>query len=343
MRPLLAVLIGLVAAAVGVTLLPAAGETRHGRAPAGVAWQEAFTPVADTWIEVPYPTDIGAQPNATPHGADVALEAGGWDYGVKQRTLMRFDVPTTIPDTKLERAELELAVTSATIGVFEPPAVTSGTIRLSLRPVTSTWDEATMTGEDPVMVTVPVVIADVAWGPCQGGRCGTARIDALPLVRQWEFTGPFNHGVVIDARGVINRSSTGTSFVVGSRESRTAPTLRLEYSAVPFDLPDLRGTGDFDCGRQGAALRITNGGLSGAGPFRVASTLGASWPVDGLAADATTTIFDPGSVLRSYRIDPDDAVEESNEDNNEIRVAIPACGTPVPLSRIFLPLAQRLR
>jgi hypothetical protein len=231
----LAVLVAGLSAAV---LIPVHGAPEYQPgSTSGVQWLTELTPVADTWIQIARPTNIGARPNKTPRGSDRELRTGWWDFGVAERTLMRFDVPTTMPDTVVKRIELELAITAAGIGVFSPPVVTSGTIRLALRPVTSRWDEATLTGTQAITTSDVLVSADVAWGPCANGRCGTARIDATPLVHAWEQNRWGTYGFVMDAYGISDRPSTGTLFVVGSRESDTPPVLRLEWDIFDFSTP----------------------------------------------------------------------------------------------------------
>ncbi len=308
----------------------------------GQAWDVQITPVADTWIQEAYPPGIGQTPNATPQGAATALYAGWADVGINERAVLRFAVPTNVPDMELRRAELELDLVSASIGTFDPPAIVSGTMRLTLREVTAPWDEATLTGLDRLETGNRAVSADVAWGPCAAGNCGTARVDVLPLAKAWGEEPWANHGLVLDATGVITRASTGTSLVMSSRESERPPVLRLEHVNVPFYAADLQGRAIFDCGRGGVVLAVENTGRTGSGPFAVTSTSGARWQLAGLAAMATQDIFDPGSHLRSYLIDPDDVVRESNEDNNTVSVAIPSCPTPM-VRPAWLPLLELRR
>lgn len=194
-------------------------------------WTSAATPVADTWIEVAVLPE--QTPNATPQGGATSLRSGWWDFGIDEYTLLRFAVPTARPDHKLARAELELAITDAFVGTFAPPHPISGTMRLRLRAVTSPWDEATLTGGDPLSTGELEVQAGVAWGPCADGRCGTARIDLLPLVQLWRSSPPGSAGSLIMAAWQPSaRPAFATTFTVGSRESERPPVLRLAERAI---------------------------------------------------------------------------------------------------------------
>ena len=83
---------------------------------------------------------------------------------------------------------------------------------------------------------------------------------------------------------------------------------------------------------RGVRLEIMNVGTVGTGAFGVVSSAGPWWGiVDGLGPGETYEIFDPGSLLRSYRIDPYDVVRETDETNNEVPVAIPECVPPSPV------------
>lgn len=306
-------------------------------------WELQMTPVADTWIEVTARAVTGARPNSTPQGAATALHAGWSDVGLDQRTVMRFVVPTPIPDTVLQRAELELDILHAGVYPIGPPLILSGTLQLRLHEVTMPWDEATLTGLDGLESGWLAVSAEVPWGPCNADGCGKARVDVLPLVKAWQQA-PFGrqHGLVLDASQVItDRPVFGAHMATASRESDRPPLLRLEHAPSLEFHPDLRGSAYFDCARGGAVLGVENGGSSGAGRFAVRSSSGGRWEIPGLASGARETIFDSGTTLRSYEIDPDDAVRESDEGNNTVLLAVPECPTPSPEPRdptAYLPL-----
>jgi hypothetical protein len=342
----------------------AAGAALHGLSlsfdPPANAATSAFvvrmTPVADTWIEMPMnlPGMPTVAPNTTPRGEEPALRAGWSHLAPDERALLRFAVPTTLPDTVLEEAVLELTLVNAGVMTYGGPPPSFGTMSLSLSLVTSAWDEKTLTGAGrlPEFEAVPPR-EDISWGPCADGRCGTAEVDVLPLVRRWAEAPDSDHGLAIDARYGGPEASFGAYIVAASRESLSAPELRLRYvpagiDATPTpvsDLPNLKGSAVFDCSRAGVWFTVTNDGFGNTGPFSVASSLGQRWEIDGLDSGENSTIFDPGSRVRQYRIDVDDVVRETDETDNVVDVLIPGCPTPTAtrtggaLQRVWLPWA----
>ncbi len=197
-----------------------------------------------------------------------------------------------------------------------------------------------MTGAGPLpMFVSPAVREDVPWGPCEDGRCGTAAIDVRPLVERWLADRDSNHSLSIDVRAADPTPSFGAFLVAGSRESRTAPELMLRYAPSgvdPTPTPvsdgaDLTGRAGFDCANGGVRLVIMNVGIATTGPFSVVSSAGPRWEIPGgLGPGEAHEIFDPGSLTRRYRVDPDNVVRETDETNNEVLVAIPECMPPSP-------------
>lgn len=210
--------------------------------PASAATSEfvvRMTPVADTWIQLPmaYPRDFPTVlPNATPRGDETALHSGWSHLSPDERALLRFAIPTTPPDTVLEEALLKLALEDAMVFTYELPMPSFGTMSLGLSSVTSAWDEDTLTGAG----SLPEFKAlegrkEIPWGPCVDEGCGTAQVDVLPLVRRWVDAPASAHGLAIDARYAGPEPAYGAYIIAASRESSTAPELRLRYAPVEFD------------------------------------------------------------------------------------------------------------
>jgi hypothetical protein len=310
--------------------------------------QREITPVADTWIEVA--ALPGITPPATPHGLETTFRSGWIDSGIDERALIRFDVPTVQPDYQLERAELELRLVAAGAYPFGPPLIDQGIARLSLRRVTSAWDEATFHSGTSLETGEKVMMSEVAWGPCIEGWCGQALIDVRELLADEVGSAPWSrNGWIIDTgHAAPERATFGAYIVAASRESEHAPILRLQVRPVDFstvtptpvsDLADLRGNASYDCRRRGVVLRLWNDGIADAGPFAIESSSGTRWEIVGLDSRNDMTVFDAGPVPSSYRIDPDHSVPESDETNNQVAVPIPSCPTPTAeISRAWLPL-----
>jgi len=355
-RTYIATLLTLAAVAVALSQPNLEGDPRLRAASAIVV---RLTPIADTWIEVPMtpgargiPTVL---PNATPRGSEPSLRAGWSHLSPDERALMRFAIPIVPPDSVLEEAVLALTLVDAAAHTYEGPPPVFGTMALFLAPVASAWDESSLTGAGSLPDFAPIEHrGDVAWGPCAGGRCGTAEVDVLPLVRRWAGAPEADHGLAIDARYAGQEASFGAYIVAASRESATAPELRLRYVPAGIDptptaisdLANLTGSAFFDCASRGVRLSVTNVGLAETGPFSVASSLGPRWEIDDLGHGEVRTIFDPGSRIRAYRIDADDVVRENDESDNVVDVAIPVCPAPTAtrpgdaLGRVWMPWAR---
>jgi hypothetical protein len=190
------------------------------------------TPMADSWFEVQKGT--GAPVNPTPQGASKRLYAGWWDVGIDQYAILRFEIPPVNPQLRLIRAELELGVVVASVGTFSPPSPVSGTMLLRLQHVETVWEEASLSSLDPPDLSSVVAREEVPWGPCQPSGCGTARLVVTDIVEDWlGRPAEGNHGLTIRANGVYAEPSTGTTYVIGSRESERPPLLWLGYMRVP--------------------------------------------------------------------------------------------------------------
>ena len=284
---------------------------------------------ADTWVHQSIlPPERRPPPEV--HGDDPALRSGVHDAQGSWHALVRFDLSSIPTETTIDSAVLELYA-----------SVVSGTdrTRSGVRALEGLWDEASLedgslpeTGPE-LDQTTPSGLAWTEW-------------DITAAVGAWQ-AGAANHGVVVSTYGDFE-----VSAAFGSRESEHPPRLVINgtplatETATPTEspaptpapeLPDLSGYAAESCDGP-LSIVVENRSLVGVGHFVVRSATDVLVVViDSLDGEAKATHV-PSEVLDwPLTVDADDEVEEANEGNNQVYLAVPAC----PGETILLPLAIR--
>lgn len=310
-----------------------------------------LTPVADTYVSVP---EIAATafPTGRPNGDALTLSAGFADGGaLRDTSLLRFALPTTVPDNVLVYADLSLHIVSAAEWLASPPLPSTGTMEVTMQRVDEAWDEATLASPSLPARSGPTVDADVAWGPCTEAGCGGALVDVRPLVDG--LGGREDHGLALRASPAgRGEPRFGWTFAAGSRESETPPFLRLEYQFV-FAFPplDLRGSAATNCETGHVDLTLYNdGGTAYTVEVRVEATGSAPrrFAVPPIIPARGSAVYVDEAWTRDtthYVIDPDGRLPEADRANNVVPIMILICPAPSPTptpdgaSRLFLPAA----
>lgn len=317
------------------------------------ALRAEITPVADTTI---WSSPVGVVSPMPPLGDEPVLETGFQDSGVDREALLRFALPTTVPDMALAYADLTLHIRDATYGIATPHAPpASGRMRLSLQTVLEPWSEEGLASPSLPRMGEPRGAAQVPWGPCQGGGCGTARIDAWPLLAGLQRRG--DEAAVLDLdigqpAPILSEPPGAVSFAdmdFDSREGEHPPLLRLLYQPILVDPPlDLRGSAGYSCATRQVDVTIHN---DGGGDLLVPFYLEAD-------EDPPRRLLLPGPIRAgeartytdegwrrgtwTYRIDPEGRLPELDPSNNEVSIAVPECptsGATPPPGRSYLPAA----
>jgi len=171
------------------------------------------TPEADVWVEFDMGTGVPIRPGT--HGDEPFVEAGFWDTGTVQHSLIRFGhVPD---DIDVERAELWLTVLAASSQSHDRDGSREAAL-LMIAPALSAWDEATVTGRDrPARGDVEASL-DVS--------TGLLRADVTGLIQDWA-AGEHPHGWVLTGGFTGEGSPIGATVRFASRESSFAPQLVL--------------------------------------------------------------------------------------------------------------------